>query len=488
MQPEQSLGSRDVAWVGRYALFDELARGGMATVHLARLTGPVGFSKTVAVKKMLGNFAANPQFLRMFLDEARVAGRIQHPNVVSVFDVISEGNAVYLVMEYVDGEPLSGLWGRLHQRGERTSPAVAAHVVRDALYGLHAAHEATNEKGDSLQLVHRDISPQNILVGADGVARVLDFGVAKAAGRLQDTDAGQLKGKVAYMAPEQLLGQPIDRRADIFSAGIVLWEALAGKRLFSAPTPSEAMYRVLEEPVPQLSALVPELPSALVEVVSRATAKRAGERFETALAFARAIESSVELIPNHVVGQWVLEVAGDSLRERRERVRAIEAISIPAEPRVVATSIASSETTSAPFMRGLPDDVTRADAPITVASTVQKGARSSPVLPVLGVALVVAAAAWFLVRRDSPPETSAAPSAASLAAGSTTAAVAVASAPALTPPAATASSVAPAPVASASAAAKTQRATPASRARPSKPAAKATPRPLPPPESLFSRE
>lgn len=487
MQHEQSLGSRDVAWVGRYALFDELARGGMATVHLARLTGPVGFSKTVAVKKMLGNFAANPQFLRMFLDEARVAGRIQHPNVVSVFDVISEGNAVYLVMEYVDGEPLSGLCGRLHQRGERTSPAIAAHVVRDALYGLHAAHEATNEKGDSLQLVHRDISPQNILVGADGVARVLDFGVAKAAGRLQDTDAGQLKGKVAYMAPEQLLGQPIDRRADIFSAGVVLWEALAGKRLFSAPTPSEAMYRVLEEPVPQLSALVPELPSALVDVVSRATAKRAGDRFETALAFARAIESSVELIPNHVVGQWVLEVAGDSLRERRERVRAIEAISILSEPRVPATSSPGSASTSAPFMPGLPDDVTRADAPITVASTVGKAARSSALLPVLGAVLVVVAAAWFLIRRDSAPESSAAPSAASLAAASTAPASAT-SAPAMTPSAATAAPLAPAPDASASAPAKTPRSTPASRLRPGKPAAKTTPRPLPPPESLFSRE
>lgn len=480
-QQQHDETSRAVAWVGRYALFDELARGGMATVHLARLTGPAGFSKTVAIKKMLGNFAHSPRFLRMFLDEARLAGRIQHPNVVSVFDVISEGDAVYLVMEYVDGEPLWGLCDSLHQRGQRVSVEIAAHVLRDALYGLHAAHEATNEKGESLELVHRDVSPQNILVGVDGVARVLDFGIAKAAGRLQDTDAGQLKGKVAYMAPEQLLGQAIDRRADVFAAGVVLWEVLAGERLFAAPSPSESMYRVLEEAVPSLAGTVPELPPGLVAAVARATAKNPAERFATALDFARAIEDSVELIPNHVVGQWVLEVSGEKLRARRERVRAIEAVSIPAEPRLPGMAAVGYEAKPVTFERASPDDETKADAPIAVASEIRKPPRSSSVIALLAVALalVAASALWLVLHREPAGEPVSAASA-----------PAVASAPLPPPiePAPTAASAATSSVPVPSVSVTANKPRPASAlsrsAKPTKPPS----RPLPSPESLFSRE
>lgn len=457
-----------IAWIGRYALFDELARGGMASVHVGRLRGSVGFAKTVAIKKMLGGFAGNQQLLNMFLDEARLAGRIQHPNVVSVVDVIADSEAAYLIMEYVDGLSLGDLWSTLFERGERVAPAIAVHIIRDALSGLQAAHEATNERGESLQLVHRDVSPQNILVGADGVSRVLDFGIAKTVGRQQDTDSGQIKGKVSYMAPEQLLGQPVDRRVDIFSAGVVLWEALAGQRLFPAKNAAEAMYQVLEKDVPALGEVAPEVPAALADVVIRAIAREPGKRFATALEFAVALENSVELIPNHVVGRWVLEVGGDVLLPRRERIRAIEAIPIPAEPEPLPRAASVSVSASAAFVRGLPDDVTRADVPITVASEVQPLPRRSLRLGIAGAVVAVSALAWLLWPRgpsaSSPTaEPSAVPSATSSA------------------PAAAASAEPTAPTPSALPSAST---TAPNRPRKTTPPRKAAPKP----ESLFSRE
>ncbi len=377
--------------LGRYALFDEIARGGMATVHLARLRGPVGFSKTVAIKRMHEQVARDPNFVAMFLDEARLAGRIQHPNVVPVFDVIAENGEAYLVMEYVDGAPLSSLLRTATTLGVGVEPTLAVHVLRDALYGLHAAHEATDQKGLPLELVHRDVSPHNILVGADGVARVLDFGVAKAVGRLQDTDSGQIKGKVAYMAPEQLTGRSVDRRADVFAAGVVLWEALSGRRLFAAGTSAETMYRVLEDPVPLLSDHVANLPRALVDAVVVALAKEPSNRFASALDFARELERSVSLIPNHVVGQWVRDTAGPHLDARRARVRAIEAAELPAEGVQLALPASRSATTSVPYVHAAPDEITRAETPMTVATRADRVQRPTLAVAAALTALVLGA-------------------------------------------------------------------------------------------------
>ncbi|HEY3667132.1 MAG TPA: serine/threonine-protein kinase, partial [Polyangiaceae bacterium] len=191
-----------------------------------------------------------------------MSGRVQHPNVVATYDVIAKGGEAFLVMEYVHGESLSALLRAARKREQRLAPAVAVHILCDVLSGLHAAHEATDEFSEPLRLVHRDVSPQNIMVGVDGVARVLDFGIAKAAGRLQETQTGQLKGKIGYMAPEQLLGRPLDRRVDIFAAGIVLWEAISGRKMFDADNSGQLMYQVLEFEIPPLSTLV-DVPLAL---------------------------------------------------------------------------------------------------------------------------------------------------------------------------------------------------------------------------------
>ena len=193
--------------VGRYAICDAIASGGMATVHLGRLIGPVGFSRTVAVKRLHPQFAHDPDFTSMFLDEARLAARVQHPNVVPTLDVVLANDELLLVMEYVRGEALSRLVRAARERGERLPPRIVGAIASGALQGLHAAHEAVDEKGRPLGLVHRDMSPQNILVGVDGTARVLDFGIAKAEGRAHATREGQVKGKLLYMPPEQLQGK-----------------------------------------------------------------------------------------------------------------------------------------------------------------------------------------------------------------------------------------------------------------------------------------
>jgi serine/threonine-protein kinase len=189
--------------IGRYALDAQFACGGMASVHFGRLLGPAGFTKVVAVKRLHPHLAEDPEFSAMLVDEARLAGRIQHPNVAATLDVVSQEGELLVIMEYVRGVSLEKLLARLRKQGGRVPVPVACAIVTGVLYGLHAAHEATGERGEPLGIIHRDVSPPNIIVGAAGIARVVDFGVAKASGRLQVTRPGQLKGKLGYMAPER---------------------------------------------------------------------------------------------------------------------------------------------------------------------------------------------------------------------------------------------------------------------------------------------
>ena len=276
---------------GRYVLHDELASGGMATVLLGKLIGAAGFSRTVAIKRLHPQFAKDPEFVSMFIDEARIAARIRHPNVVATLDTVSVHGELFLVMEFVLGESLSKL--TRPTTGE-TQPAVpvdiAVAIMVGALHGLHAAHEATDERGVGLEVVHRDVSPQNVMVGVDGVSRVLDFGVAKALGRLQTTHQGQVKGKVAYMAPEQLRAQRVDRRTDVYAASVVLWEVLTGRRLFVSHSPGETMARVLEQTVDPPSKHAKGIAVALDEIVLRGLRRDPSQRFATAEEMAEMIK------------------------------------------------------------------------------------------------------------------------------------------------------------------------------------------------------
>jgi serine/threonine protein kinase len=209
----------------------------MASVHIGSLTGPAGFRRTVAVKRLHPQYAKDPEFVAMFMDEARLAARIQHQNVVATLDVVASDEELYVVMEYVAGESLARLMRLSACREERVTANVAGAILVGVLHGLHAAHELRDDRGEPLAIVHRDVSPQNILVGADGAAHLIDFGIAKARGRAQVTQEGEIKGKMSYMPPEQLLSREVDRRVDIFAASVVFWEVLTGRRLFQATDP-----------------------------------------------------------------------------------------------------------------------------------------------------------------------------------------------------------------------------------------------------------
>jgi serine/threonine-protein kinase len=313
--------------VGRYAIYQEIASGAVGSVRFGRLVGPAGFSRTVAVKVPHPNLAKDREFALMLLDEARLAARIRHPNVVPILDVVQTAGDILLVMEYVHGEALSKLDASAKHLGEPIPLAISASLITDTLHGLHAAHEATDERGEPLGIVHRDVSPHNILVGVDGVARLVDFGIAKAAGRLQNTtdaSGGEVKGKYAYMAPEQARGEPVSRVADTFAAAIVLWELVTGERLFLGRTHAESLHRVLVGRIRPPRAVNPELPEAIDAVLVKALSRDPAARYQTAREMAHDIEACVPPVRRSEVASWVERMAKDTLAGRAAALAEIE--------------------------------------------------------------------------------------------------------------------------------------------------------------------
>jgi eukaryotic-like serine/threonine-protein kinase len=323
--------------IGRYRLYGIIAAGGMATVHYGRMHGQLGFARTVAGKRRHREYARDPEFVAMFMDEARLAARVHHPNVVQTLDVVASDGELFLVMEYLPAVSLSQLFVAVQRRGERAPAAVAVAIVSDVLRGLHAAHEATDEDGDPLDIVHRDVSPQNVLVGADGVARVLDFGIAKATGRAsQVTREGQVKGKFAYMAPEQVTNVGVGRQSDVFAASIVLWEVLTGQRLFQAESEPALLAAVLSGPIRAPSSVAAELGPEIDRVVLRGLARDLSVRYASGRDMALDLEAHAVLASPSQVGKWVESLAGDDLARRAARVTEIES-----ESRSVRVSAAS---------------------------------------------------------------------------------------------------------------------------------------------------
>jgi serine/threonine protein kinase len=299
----------------------------MATVHLGRLIGPEGFARTVAIKQLHPQYAKDPDFVAMFLDEARLVARIRHPNVVPTLDVVQTDEDLLLVMDYVAGETLSHVVRHVQSRGDSIPMEIVAAIMSGVLHGLHAAHEARGDSGELLGVVHRDVSPQNVLVGTDGVARVLDFGVAKALGRAGTTRDGQLKGKMAYMSVEQLYGRGVDRRTDIYAASVVLWEALTMQRLFRGESDAEVFGKVLAGRATPPSEVVPTLDKSFDAVVMRGLSIDPEQRYPTAREMARQLERCVGIATPTDVSDWLEVHAAELLKGRAKRVSAIESSS-----------------------------------------------------------------------------------------------------------------------------------------------------------------
>ncbi|MBX3233081.1 MAG: protein kinase [Labilithrix sp.] len=296
----------------------------MATVHLGRLLGAAGFSRTVAIKRLHDGYARDPEFVAMLLDEARLASQIRHPNVVPTLDVVAEHDELLVVMEYIEGDSLAHLAKLVHLAGDRVPVALTCSIVAQALHGLHAAHEARDKNGVPLGIVHRDVSPQNVLVGTDGVARVLDFGIAKAASRATATEDGQIKGKTAYMAPEQLNHGAVDRRTDVWAAAVMFWELLTTKRLFFGDTPAQTIGRVLHDVIDPPTRWMPDLPPELAMICMRGLERDIEGRWESAEEMALAIEDAVQMPRPKEIGAWVANVSASVLESRAALVREVE--------------------------------------------------------------------------------------------------------------------------------------------------------------------
>jgi eukaryotic-like serine/threonine-protein kinase len=463
--------------VGRYSIYGKIASGGMASVHFGRLVGAVGFSRIVAVKRLHAHLAEDPEFLSTMIDEARLVARIHHPNVVPTLDVVAADGELLVIMEYVRGESLSRLIKAERARGRYVPPSIASAIVVGALHGLHAAHEVTGEGGVPLGIVHRDVSPQNILVGVDGAARVIDFGVAKAAGRLQTTREGVVKGKVAYMAPEHLTGGEVTRAADVYATGVVLWETLTGRRLFDADNDAQLVTPVLAGAKEPPSHYAPDMPPGLDELVMKALALNPAERFASAQEMADMLRSVAPPAFQTDVSRWVEEVASVTLARRLADLAEIESGSVTTlPPSTSARAIPASDTGRPAASEGGEEARSIASqlSSVTLETPRRNVASSRParLVGALGVALLLAAGVATLLWRA--PTTSGAAVSAPAAAGMSSVNVVPAS-PNPPPPATSGASEEPAPPPTA-----TSGANATTIARPA-PAAPRKPRPGPKP-------
>ncbi len=314
--------------LGRYVLCYELASGGMATVYLARTEGSSGFDRLVALKIIHPHLAKQREFVDMFLDEAKIAARIVHPNVCSVFDFGQEEGTYYLAMDYLVGETMGRLmraaWKKPGVVQRKNTFPIFARVIAEAAEGLHAAHESRGDDGQLLGVVHRDVTPQNLFVGYDGSLRVVDFGVALAVGRSHHTAVGTLKGKYPYMSPEQVTQKNVDRRSDVWGLGVCLWEMLAGKRLFRQTSEFETLKAVTEARLPRPSEINPAVPASLDAIVQRALTRDRELRYPTARDMSKDLSAAISALGGATAGD-VAELMDELFAtERKERAALME--------------------------------------------------------------------------------------------------------------------------------------------------------------------
>ncbi len=326
--------TRPLRRLGKYELIARIAAGGMAEVYLARLRGPMNFQKAVVVKVIHPHLASQEEFLRMLLDEARLSALIKHPRVVDIYELGCEEGVYFIAMEFIAGQPLTAVMGS-GIAGNPLDPYSTARIIADAADGLHAAHELKGASGNTLGLVHRDVSPGNIMVLHDGGVKIVDFGIAKARGRLTISGVQQFKGKVGYVAPEQLSGGVVDRRTDVFGLGVVMWEALSMQRLFRMEDEKECLRAILSGEPPTPSAIRPEVPVELSAICIKALAPFPDYRFQTAGEMRDAIESFLIRVGYFreagAIRNYMEQVFGRQHESRQKTVRRLAAITTTGE-------------------------------------------------------------------------------------------------------------------------------------------------------------
>jgi serine/threonine-protein kinase len=388
--------------LGRYETVRTIAAGGMATVHLGRAVGAGGFERLVAIKVMHPHVEAEAEFVSMFLDEARLAAQLRHPNVVATIDLSQD--PLFLVMEYVEGPSLHAALRELRKTNTLIPIGVALHIALDVLSGLHAAHELKNPSGGSLGVVHRDVSPHNILLGVDGVTKLTDFGVARAESRIASTHGGRAKGKLAYMSPEQVRALPLDRRSDVFAAGVVLHEILTGEALFRAENEAALVFQVAQGAPTTPAEVNPAVPEGVSAVCSRALATDPAERFPTAADFSDALEEAAKQ-------------AGVAVASTKEVARYVSSLALHDEaPPQQGHDASSPSVRSRSSPRAQPSRSSAAELESLIAS-------DTPTLPTnpgpkraligVGVGVAVVGLGILLLRSPKEPEAGVAASASS---------------------------------------------------------------------------
>jgi serine/threonine protein kinase len=393
---------------GRYVLVDRLGAGGMAEVFRSVVIGPEQFERVVVVKRILPHLTENPSFVKMFIDEATLCGRLSHPNIIQVYEFGREEGQYFIAMEYLEGLNLANVLGDMAERAENVPVNLAADVLRQTCLGLGYAHALAGADGKPLNIIHRDVTPSNIMISYAGAVKILDFGIARVANmaRVSSTDAGQVKGKSSYLAPEQVRGAPFDHRVDIFAAGIVLHETLTGRRLFKGANPVHTLELIEKLPVPPPSRLNKAVPARLDEIVLRALERDPDRRYQSALEMAEDLESF--LIENRYssqdVGRFMRSLfAGDMLAGAampHEEIRALASAPVPTVETTPPVAV-TTELTPAPrppSSGGLP---AMGSPPVSLANWpgggAVRGRRALLVVAAVG-ALLVGAAATLLLR------------------------------------------------------------------------------------------